>query len=227
MAFTAAAHGTHPRVRGGYAARWTSLVSGLFLFAVAIVMILESKLGLSPWDVLNQGLSKHTPLSFGMANVAVGLTVLCLAWALGAHPGIGTVANAVLVGTFIQLLTSVGAVSALAHDGLATRIPLLVVGIWLIGPATAFYIGADLGAGPRDSLMLVGARRTAVRVGIVRGVIEVCALSIGIVLGGTFGIGTVAFAFLVGPIVESSFALLARSPLAMPSPAPVPVVIGE
>ena len=227
MAFAAAVHRTHPRVRGGYVARSASLVFGLFLFAVGIVMILESKLGLSPWDVLNQGLSERTPLSFGMANVAVGLTVLCVAWALGGPPGIGTVANAVLVGTFIQVLTSVGAVTALAHDGLATRIPLLVVGIWLIGPATAFYIGADLGAGPRDTLMLVGARRTGFRVGIVRGVLELAALIIGIALGGTFGIGTVAFAFLVGPIVESSFALLARSPLAMPSPAPVPVVIGE
>jgi len=218
---------THPRVRGGWAGRSVSLVFGLFLFALGIVLILESRLGLSPWDVLNQGISKHTPLSFGMANVAVGLTVLFVAWALGGPPGIATIANAVLVGTFIQLLTSVGAVTALSGDALATRIALLVVGIWLIGPATAFYIGADLGAGPRDTLMLVGSRRTGFRVGIVRGVIELCALLVGIALGGTFGIGTIAFAFLVGPVVESSFAMLARSPLAMPSPAPVPVVIGE
>jgi uncharacterized membrane protein YczE len=221
------ARGTHPRVRGGWVGRSVSLVAGLFLFAFAIVLILESQLGLSPWDVLNQGISEHTPLSFGMANVAVGLVVLFVAWALGGPPGIATVANAVLVGTFIQLLTSVDSIAALAHDGLATRIPLLVIGIWLIGPATAFYIGADLGAGPRDTLMLVGARRTGFRVGIVRAVIEIVALAIGIVLGGTFGIGTIAFAFAVGPVVESSFALLARSPLAKPSPAPVPVVIGE
>ena len=177
--------------------------------------------------MLNQGISEHTPLSFGMANVAVGLVVLLVAWALGGPPGIATIANAILVGTFIQLLTSIDSITALANDGLATRIPLLVIGIWLIGPATAFYIGADLGAGPRDTLMLVGSRRTGVRVGIVRAVIEIVALAIGIVLGGTFGIGTIAFAFAVGPVVESSFALLARSPLAKPSPAPVPVVIGE
>ena len=107
------------------------------------------------------------------------------------------------------------------------RIPLLVVGIALIGPASAFYIGADLGAGPRDTLMLVGARRTGVRIGIVRATLEVTALAIGIALGGTFGVGTVLFALLVGPIVEASFAVLARTPLATPSPAPVPVVIGE
>jgi uncharacterized protein len=197
------------------------------VFAVGIVLILESKLGLSPWDVLNQGLSKHSPLSFGMANVGVALVVLLVAWALGGPPGVGTVANAVLIGTFIQGLTSIHALTALAHDGLSVRIPLLVAGILLIGPGSALYIGADLGAGPRDTLMLVGARRTGQRVGLVRAVLELCALAAGIALGGTFGVGTVLFALGVGPVVEASFALLARSPLAVPSPAPVPVVIGE
>jgi uncharacterized membrane protein YczE len=191
------------------------------------VLILESKLGLSPWDVLNQGLSKHTPLSFGMANVAVAVVVLLVAWSLGGRPGVGTFANAVLVGSFIQGLTSIGALADVAHDGLTVRIPLLVLGIWLIGPATAFYIGADFGAGPRDTLMLVGARRTRLRVGIVRALLELTALAAGIVLGGTFGVGTVAFALLVGPVVESSFALLARSPLASPVEAYTPVVTAE
>jgi uncharacterized membrane protein YczE len=217
----------HPRVRGGYVARSASLVVGLFLFALAVVLILESKLGLSPWDVLNQGLARHTPLSFGMANVAVGLVVLAIAWALGGKPWIGTVANALLVGSFIQGLTSVGAVTALAHDSLGVRIPLLLLGVWLIGPATAFYIGADLGAGPRDTLMLVGARRTRFRIGAVRGVLELAALAAGIVLGGTYGVGTVLFALAVGPVVESSFWLLARTPLVRRSPRPVPVAVGE
>lgn len=218
---------THPRVRGGYAARYASLVFGLGVFALAIVLILESKLGLSPWDVLNQGLSKHTPLSFGFANVAVGVVVLFIGWSLGGKPGIGTVANAVLVGVFIQGLTSIDALTDLSHDAVGLRIVLLLAGTALIGPASAFYIGADLGAGPRDTLMLVGARRTRFRVGIVRATLEICALAVGIVLGGTFGVGTVLFALLVGPIIEASFALLARTPLAVPSPAPVPVVIAE
>jgi uncharacterized membrane protein YczE len=218
---------THPRVRGGYGARYASLVFGLFIFAVAIVLILESKLGLSPWDVLNQGLAKHSPLSFGMANVAVGVVVLFIGWSLGGRPGVGTVANAVLVGVFIQLLTAIDAIDRMQHDGLGVRIALLVAGIVLIGPASAFYIGADLGAGPRDTLMLVGARRTRFRVGIVRATLEICALAVGIALGGTFGVGTVLFALLIGPIIEASFAALARTPLAIPSPAPVPVVIAE
>jgi uncharacterized protein len=215
---------SHPRVRGGYVARVTSLVFGLFVFAVGIVLILDSRLGLSPWDVLNQGLSKHSPLSFGMANVVISLAVLLIGWALGGKIGIGTVANAVLVGTFIDLLTRV---IDLSQQPLGVRIAMLLIGIGLIGPGSAFYIGADLGAGPRDTLMLVGSRRTGVRVGIVRAALELCALAAGVALGGTFGVGTILFALLVGPVVEWSFALLARTPLALPSPDPVPVVIAE
>ena len=199
----------------------------MVLFALAIVLILESKLGLSPWDVLNQGLARHTPLSFGMANVAVGLCVLLLAWSLGGVPGLGTVANAVLVGTFVQGLTSIDALTSLAHEPLGVRVPLLLAGIALIGPASAFYIGADYGAGPRDTLMLVGTRRTGVRIGLVRGTLELCALVAGIVLGGTFGVGTVIFALAVGPVIEASFSLLERTPLAVPVASTVPVLVGE
>jgi uncharacterized membrane protein YczE len=191
------------------------------------VLILESKLGLSPWDVLNQGISRQTPLSFGEANIAVGVVVLFVGWSLGAMPGVGTVANAVLVGAFIQALTSIGAVTELSHDALSTRVPLLFAGVALVGPASAFYIGADFGAGPRDTLMLVGTRRTRLRLGLVRATLEVSALVVGIVLGGTFGVGTVLFAASVGPIVESSFALLARTPLARPWPGAAPVVSAE
>jgi uncharacterized membrane protein YczE len=217
----------HPRVRGGLAARLAALVFGLFLFSWAIVLTLESRLGLWPWDVLHQGIAKHTPLSFGAANIAVGLFVLVVAWLLGGRPGIGTIANAVLVGAFIQAFLSIGAVKSLGDNGLAVRALLLACGIALAGPGSAFYIGADLGAGPRDTLMLVGAARTGRRVGVVRGAIELGALVVGIVLGGRFGVGTVAFALLVGPVVEAAFRLLARSPLASPEPAATPIIEGE
>jgi uncharacterized membrane protein YczE len=176
--------------------------------------------------VLNQGLARHTPLSFGEANIAVGVTVLFVAWALGGKPGLGTVANAVLVGTFIDRLTSIDALTQLQHDGIGVRVPLLLAGIALIGPASAFYIGANFGAGPRDTLMLVGTRRTGVRIGVVRGTLELCALVGGIVLGGTFGAGTVLFALAVGPVIEASFRLLERTPLAGRARTAVPVVEG-
>jgi uncharacterized protein len=202
-----------PSLRGGVAACAAFLVVGLFLFAVGIVLLLESRLGLSPWDVLNQGLSEHTPLSFGAANVVVALAVLVLAWRLGARIGPGTVANAILIGLFVDLLLRIDAVGDLADAPLPARIGLLVGGICLIGLGSALYIGASLGAGPRDSLMLVLSRRTGVRIGIVRALLESSVTLLGFALGGAVGVGTLAFAFGIGPAVELSFWLLQRSPL--------------
>jgi uncharacterized membrane protein YczE len=202
-----------PKIRGGLLVRVPLLLFGLALFAAGIVALLESRLGLSPWDVLHQGISRHTPLTFGEANIAVSAVVLASAWALGARIGVGTVANAVLVGSLVQILTSFGAVAGLAHDPLAVRIVLLIAGLALMGVGTALYLGAGLGAGPRDSLMVVGAQRTRLRIGVVRATLELCALGAGIALGGTFGVGTIAFALGIGPSVELSFWLLARSPL--------------
>jgi uncharacterized protein len=206
------------------------LVAGLFLFAAAIVLQLESELGLSPWDTLHQGLSQHTRLSFGMASVCVSIVVLLLAWRLGARIGIGTAANAVLVGTFIEVLTAIGWLDRLSESSLGVRIGLLAVSMVLIGIGSALYLGAWLGAGPRDSLMVVGGERTGLRLGIVRGALELLALAAGFALGGTIGVGTVVFALGVGPALEASFWGLQRSGLAVPvpgavSPLPAPPVL--
>lgn len=188
---------------------------GLFLFAAGIVAFLEAKLGLPPWDVLHQGIAKHTPLSFGAANVVVGLAVLVLAAVLGARIGFGTVANAVLVGVFIVALLAIGAVEDLAGEPLGVRIGLLVAGLALIGIGSAFYLAANLGAGPRDSLMVVGALRLPLRIALVRAGLELTALVAGLILGGKVGIGTLVFAAGVGPTVEASFWLFERSGLAL------------
>jgi uncharacterized protein len=211
-----------PRIRGGLALRFSVLVGGLLLFALGIVSFLESKLGLSPWDVLHQGIARHSPLSFGEANITVGVVVLTIAWLLGARVGIGTLANAVLVGGFIVALTSIGSVQGLAHDPLGVRVGLLGAGVVLTGAGSGLYLAAGLGAGPRDSLMVVGSHRLSLRIAIVRAALELCALGIGIGLGGTFGVGTVAFALLIGPSIEGSFWLLGRTQLTVP-PAPVAV----
>ena len=210
-----------PRLRGGVFARSVSLVLGLFLFAAGIVAMLESELGLSPWDVLNQGISEHTPLSFGTANVVVALIVLVAAWGLGARIGPGTIANAVLIGLFVDLLQRVGAIDRLSAEPLGVRVALMVGGILVIGLGSGFYIGAGLGAGPRDSLMLVTAARTGLRIGLARAVLEVAVTVVGFALGGTVGIGTLAFALGIGPSVELSFWALARTPVADPARATV------
>jgi uncharacterized membrane protein YczE len=207
-----------PLVRGSIGMRVFSLGAGLVLFGAGIVLLLESGLGLSPWDVLNQGISEHTPLSFGTANIVVALFVLVLAWALGARIGPGTVANAVFIGLIVDGLLSVDAIDSLSDSPLGARIVYMVGGVLIIGVGTGFYIGAGMGAGPRDSLMLVTARRSGVRIGLARAAIEVFVTVVGFALGGTVGIGTLAFAFGIGPAVEASFWLLERSPLADPAP---------
>jgi uncharacterized membrane protein YczE len=199
-----------PVLRGGLFARAVWLVSGLFLCAVGILCFLEARLGLPPWDVLHQGIAEHTPLSFGAANEVVGLIVLVVAWALGARVWIGTISNAILIGFFIILLQPLHAVHALSEWPLVPRIGLLMVGLVCFGVGSAFYIGANLGAGPRDSLMLVGSRRTGIRIGAVRAMLEISVLLVGFLLGGTVGVGTLAFAALIGPSVEASFWLVTR-----------------
>jgi uncharacterized membrane protein YczE len=202
-----------PVLRGGLTARAAWLVVGLFLCACGILCFLEARLGLPPWDVLHQGIARHTPLSFGVANECVSVCVLVLAWRLGARIGAGTVANAALIGGFIALIQPWHVLHDLSQWPLLPRVGLLALGLVFFGVGSAFYIGAALGAGPRDSLMLVGSLRTGARIGAVRAGIEVSALAAGVVLGGTVGVGTLAFAALIGPTVEGSFWLISRTRL--------------
>jgi uncharacterized protein len=202
-----------PVLRGGLTARAAWLVAGLFLCACGILCFFEARLGLPPWDVLHQGIARHTPLSFGVANECVSVAVLLLAWRLGARIGAGTVANAALIGGFIALIQPWHVLHDLSEWPLAGRAGLLALGLVFFGVGSAFYIGAALGAGPRDSLMLVGSLRSGARIGAVRACIEVSALAAGVLLGGAVGVGTVAFAALIGPTVEGSFWLISRSRL--------------
>jgi uncharacterized membrane protein YczE len=191
---------------------------GISLFAFGIVLLLESGLGLSPWDVLNQGVAERTGLSFGTANIVISVLVLLGAWALGARIGPGTAANAILIGLIVDGLLRVGAVDDLSEQALAARIVMMLAGILVIGIGSGLYISAGMGAGPRDSLMLVLSRRTGVRNGVVRACLEIAATAAGFALGGTVGIGTLAFAFGIGPCIEVAFWSLERSPLANATP---------
>ena len=208
-----------PALRGGYASRIAWLVIGLFLCACGVVCFLESELGLPPWDVLHQGLAEQLGISFGAANLLVSVVVLVLVWRLRARIGLGTVMNATLVGSFVIVLTALDSVDALSDGSLAARIGLLAVALFCFGVGSAFYICASLGAGPRDSLMLVISQRLGVRLGAARTGLELGALAVGFLLGGTVGVGTLVFAVGIGPVVELSFWLLGRTPLAAPAVA--------
>ena len=169
--------------------------------------------------MLHQGVAEQAGISFGAANLLVSLAVLVLAWRLRAHIGLGTLLNATLIGTFVIALTALEGVDLLSEEPLGTRIALIPLALACFGVGSAFYIGAAMGAGPRDSLMLVVSRRLGVRIGVARTALEVAALALGFVLGGTAGLGTLVFALGIGPAVELSFWLLERTPLVAPAVA--------
>jgi len=190
--------------------RLASLLFGLAVFGAGEGCLVASALGNSPWSVFAQGIAKQTPLSIGAATIATSFALLLLWIPLHQRPGLGTIANAVVIGLAID------ATLALLpdHAPLAVRYLEVVGGIGLVGMGSAFYLRAALGPGPRDGLMTGIHRMTGRPVALVRACIEVTALAIGVALGGRFGVGTVAFALAVGPTV--AFALRAAG-VARPS----------
>lgn len=177
--------------------RMVNLVVGLILFGLGIGFMLQSGLGVPPWDVLHQGLANRFGLTVGIWSIVVSGIVL-VGWLPLKEPyGVGTLLNAVIIG-----LTIDGSALVLPHaDTMLEQIGMLAFGILLIGFGSGLYIGANLGPGPRDGLM-TGVARLGPSIRLTRTIIEVAALTIGWMLGGTFGIGTVAFAVFIGPIVQ-------------------------
>ena len=201
----------------GMPRRLAQLFVGLALYGVSLAFVLRAGLGLAPWDVLHQGLANITGATVGQMVIAISFVVL-LAWIpLRERPGFGTFANAVLVGLFVDLTMLVLG----AADAWVWRIVLLLSGVLLNGLATALYIGASLGPGPRDGLMTGLVRRTGRSVRLVRTCIEVTVLAIGFLLGGTVGVGTLLYAFAIGPIAHVLLPVLTLEPRPRTSP-PVP-----
>ena len=187
---------------------WARLFAGLWLFAAGVVLGLRSGLGVSPWDVLHDGIRQVTPLSFGTASVLVGVVLVLVARLAGVAPGPGTLANMVAIGLFADAMLATGIGHGLAGGPLALRLAAVLAGVALVALGSALYIGAGLGSGPRDSLMLALAARTRLPLGLVRALLEAAALASGWLLGGAAGVGTVLFVVGIGPAVELAFRLL-------------------
>jgi len=171
---------------------------------VSMGLFIQARLGVMPWDVLHQGLAGRVPVSFGTVTIAVGVVVLLLWVPLRQRPGLGTVSNVVVIGVVVDAVLHV-----LAPPGaMALRVAFLVLGVVLNAVATALYIGARFGPGPRDGLMTGIVARTGLPTRRVRTVIEVGVVALGWALGGTLGIGTVVYALAVGPLVHPLLPLL-------------------
>jgi uncharacterized membrane protein YczE len=189
-----------PRVR-----RLVQLYVGIALYGVSASMLLLAGLGVDPWDVLHQGLSRRLGLGVGTWVVIVGALVLLLWIPLRQKPGFGTICNAIMIGLVVDaVLATVPPV-----HGLGARLAVMASGVVLNGIATGTYIGAGLGPGPRDGLMTGLVRRTGGSVRVIRTSIEVIVLVTGWLLGGTVGLGTVVYAVSIGPLLHRLLPLLA------------------
>jgi len=195
--------------------RLRNLFTGLVLFGVSVGLMVQAGLGLASWDVLHQGLARQTGLPLGWIVNLVGAAVLVLWWPLRQRPGVGTVANVIVVGLVADATVAV----VPAAQPLAVRIPLLAAAIVVNAVGTGLYVGAGLGPGPRDGLMTgLAARGHSIR--LVRTLIELSVLAVGWVLGGSVGIGTVVFALAIGPLAQTAIRRLAV-PAARPDDVPL------
>jgi len=194
--------------------RGVQLIVGLAAYGIGIGLMVRAGIGVAPWDVLAQGITAQTGVPFGVVVNIVGALVLLLWIPIRQKPGIGTVANVLLIGPFAQLGLLL---MPQQHEPILQAL-VFAAGLLLVGVATGLYVGARLGPRPRDGLMTGVHARTGWPIWTVRTGIEVSVLVVGVVLGGQVGVGTLAFALLIGPIVNVTLPLL-RVPGGAPAPA--------
>jgi len=177
---------------------YIQLIIGLFVFAVGIVSMLKSNLGMGPWSVFHVGITNHLPLTLGRVSQIVGLIVILFSLFFRIYPGIGTVLNMIVIGFFIDLINPY----VPSMYNYFSQITMLALGIILIGIGSGLYINANLGAGPRDGLMLGLSKKTGKSIRLIRNSMEITVLITGFFLGGPVGVGTVAFALAIGFSVQ-------------------------
>jgi uncharacterized membrane protein YczE len=196
--------------------RFIQLQLGLLLYGASLALMVRADLGLNPWSVLHQGLSELTGLSLGLIVNLVGALVLLIWIPLRQKPGVGTICNVLVIGTAADV-----ALWALPPiEGLGLKIAFLITAIVLNGAATAAYIGAGLGPGPRDGLTTGLVRITGWRIGWARTAIEVAVLAIGWMLGGVAGVGTILYALANGPLIQRFMPWFEIRPRGEASPVP-------
>jgi uncharacterized membrane protein YczE len=180
------------------ARRLAQLITGLVIMGASVTALKRSRLGLGPWDVLHDGIARHTPVDLGVVAILVGIPILLLWFPLHERPGVGTITNVLLVGWVVhQLLPHTSPAGSLT-----ARIALMIVSLATFALGQGLYLAAGLGPGPRDGLMTGLNRRFGWSIRRARTVVEAGALVAGFALGGTVGVGTVIFAFAIGPMVQ-------------------------
>lgn len=190
-----------------YICRISRLVFGLFLYALGSFLTIQANIGLAPWEAFSMGFSFLTRMSFGNVVVVTGLLIVVIDYVLKEKIGVGTILNALLIGKFVDLIRFINLIPMMTHFWLG--ILMLLLGQVVICVGSYFYIGASLGCGPRDALMVaLGRRFPKLPIGVMRGLIEGTVLVVGWLLGAKVGIGTVISVFGIGFILQYTFKLL-------------------
>ena len=183
--------------------RYLKLYIGLFMCALGCIMILKADLGLSPWDVLHQGISKTTGITIGQASIGLGITIVLLDIFLGQPIGLGTVLNFLSIGLFMDMILYLDFIPV--KESYLYRVVLLMTGIFFYAYGTFFYMVQGMGCGPRDGFMQIITKKTKYSVGIIKNIIELSALGSGWLLGGKVGVGTVITAISMGIFLQIFF----------------------
>ena len=186
--------------------RLPGLLLGLVLFGQGIALMVRAGVGLGPWEAFHQGISFHTGIPIGTVSIILGLPILALWWPLGERPGLGTLLNVALIGTS----TNIGIAWLPAPTVPALQLTQMLAGVLVIGVGSGLYLSADLGPGPRDGLMTGVHHRFGWSIRRSRTAIEVGILVVAYFLGGTIGIGTIVFAFGIGPVVQFMLGIFDR-----------------
>lgn len=179
------------------------LLLGFIVYGLAIVLMIHANIGLSPWDVLHQGISLKTGLTMGQISIGVGVIIIVIDALMGEGIGFATLGNVFLIGTFLDIFENLNIIPY--ANNLFTGIIMMLMGIFLAAIATVLYLKPALGSGPRDGLMLAINKRSSKSVGTVRTIIEITVLTIGWLLGGSVGIGTIISGFGIGYAIQIAF----------------------
>lgn len=185
------------------ALRYLKLMAGLVVCSIGIVLTINANIGLSPWDVFHQGLGKLTGMTIGQAGILVGLLILVVDWMLGEHFGMGTVLNIIVIGMLMDFIMASGFIP-IAHT-MVWSVFYVLLGMFIIGCGSVLYLGAGLGAGPRDGIMVVLVKRSGKSVRLIRTLIEGSVFAAGALMGGKIGYGTAIMVAAFGFFIQLAF----------------------
>lgn len=196
-----------------YLFRVSRLVWGLFIFAIGVVFSINAQIGFAPWDVLHSGFAKQLHITIGLGIILAGVIIVGIVLLFGEPIGLGTIANMILVGLFTQVISSFNIVPQNINHNMLIGAGMMLLGMFLVAYGTYRYVHSGFGAGPRDSLMVIIARKTGWKIGVCRYAVEALVIVLGLLIGGTAGLGTLFGIIFISVSVQLVFKVMKFVPV--------------